>query len=220
MVAVFDVNETLVDLAPLDSHFERLFGDAAVRNHWFALLLRMAMTQTLTRCWADFGAVARSALDAVAARRRVSLSDQDRAAVFGQMRALPPHPDVKPALELLCEAGVRTAALSNSPGPVLEAQLDHAGLTECFERILSVDAVRKLKPHPDVYRMACRELGVAPWEMVMVAAHPWDTTGAVRAGCRAAFVARDGSALSSLDEPVLASGRDLEEVAKAIIGVR
>ena len=29
---VFDVNETLLDLAALDPHFERVFGNAAVRQ--------------------------------------------------------------------------------------------------------------------------------------------------------------------------------------------
>jgi hypothetical protein len=30
-VQVFDVNETLLDLAAMDLHFERVFGDAGVR---------------------------------------------------------------------------------------------------------------------------------------------------------------------------------------------
>jgi 2-haloacid dehalogenase len=31
-VLVFDVNETLLDLAALDPHVERVFGDAAARG--------------------------------------------------------------------------------------------------------------------------------------------------------------------------------------------
>lgn len=34
-VCVFDVNETLLDMAALDPHFERLFGDATARGRWF-----------------------------------------------------------------------------------------------------------------------------------------------------------------------------------------
>jgi hypothetical protein len=34
-VQVLDVNETLLDLAVLDVHFERVFGDAGVRRAWF-----------------------------------------------------------------------------------------------------------------------------------------------------------------------------------------
>jgi 2-haloacid dehalogenase len=217
MVLVFDVNETLLDLGALDPIFEQVFGDDAVRAVWFAQVLQSAMALTLTRRWADFGEVAKSALDAVARQQRVTLTAQDRAAVFGGMRTLPPHPDVRPALERLKAAGVRMAALSNSPAKTLAAQLEHAGLNEFFGRVLSVDRVLKFKPHPEVYRMACRELRIGPREMMLVAAHGWDTTGAVRAGCRAAFVARGGKALSSLDERVDVTGRDLGEVAAQLL---
>lgn len=32
-VLVFDVNETLLDLKALDSHFEHIFGDGTVRDY-------------------------------------------------------------------------------------------------------------------------------------------------------------------------------------------
>ena len=34
-VCVFDVNETLLDLAALDGEFQRLFGDPEMRVTWF-----------------------------------------------------------------------------------------------------------------------------------------------------------------------------------------
>jgi hypothetical protein len=36
---VFDVNETLLDLAALDPHFERAFGDPGAREAWFQQLI-------------------------------------------------------------------------------------------------------------------------------------------------------------------------------------
>jgi hypothetical protein len=38
-VQVFDVNETLLDLAAMDPHFQRIFGDAAVRRSWFTQMI-------------------------------------------------------------------------------------------------------------------------------------------------------------------------------------
>jgi 2-haloacid dehalogenase len=35
---VFDVNETLLDVAALDPLFERLFGDSRARVEWFLTL--------------------------------------------------------------------------------------------------------------------------------------------------------------------------------------
>jgi hypothetical protein len=39
-VLVFDVNESMLDLRALDPHFERVFGDAAVRRQWFQQLMQ------------------------------------------------------------------------------------------------------------------------------------------------------------------------------------
>ena len=40
-VCVFDVNETLLDLGALDPHFERIFGDASMRQAWFGQFLAL-----------------------------------------------------------------------------------------------------------------------------------------------------------------------------------
>ncbi len=217
MILVFDVNETLLDLSVLDPLFEQVFGDEAARGVWFSRVLQSAMALTLTRRWADFGVVAASALEAVAKQRRIALAPEDRAEILGRVRTLPAHADVRPALERLRAAGVRMAALSNSAEKMLAMQLETAGLAEFFERMLSVDRVRKFKPHPDVYRMACRELRVTPAEMTLVAAHPWDVTGAIRAGSKGAFVARRGAVLGAVDESPGIIGKDLGEVADRVL---
>jgi 2-haloacid dehalogenase len=51
----------------------------------------------------------------------------------------------------------------------------------------------------------------------MVAAHAWDTTGAQRAGCRAAFVARSGKRLSAVDPQPDVVGPTLTDVADRLL---
>jgi 2-haloacid dehalogenase len=51
----------------------------------------------------------------------------------------------------------------------------------------------------------------------LIAAHNWDTTGAIRAGCRAAFVARPGRFLGPLDERPDIVGENLMAVAQQIL---
>jgi 2-haloacid dehalogenase len=133
-VCVFDVNETLLDLSALDPHFARVFGDAAAREAWFSQLLQSALVATVTDAYADFSTIARAALEMTAARRGVPLSDQDRQDILGSMRQLPPHPEVRESLERLRAAGLRLAALTNSPPQVAEAQLTNAGLRGSFAR--------------------------------------------------------------------------------------
>lgn len=53
----------------------------------------------------------------------------------------------------------------------------------------------------------------------MVAAHDWDVTGALRAGLKAAFVARPGKVLNPLGGQPDIVGRDLREIAPRIIEV-
>lgn len=214
---VFDVNETLLDLSALDPHFEGIFGDAGVRRVWFDQMIHSAMLGVVTDTYHDFGTVARGALEAVSTRQGVTLTDADKEAVLGQIRSLPPHPEAAEALSLLQSAGVRLAALTNSALEVAEAQLENAGLAGYFERILSADSVKRLKPAPEPYHHAAAELGVPTSELRLVAAHGWDVAGALRAGCKAAFVARPGKGLDPLSPPPDIIGRDLAEVAERLV---
>lgn len=218
-VIVFDVNETLLDLGALDRHFRGAFGDAMVRGEWFGQVIELALAATASNAYFAFGVIADAALTMVASRRAVALSDKDRAAILGALRALPPHPDVRPALDRLATAGLRLAALTNSTTDAIEAQLRHAGLRDYFEQVLSVDRVRRLKPAPETYRLAASSLAVALGEIRLVAAHDWDIAGALRAGCAAAFVSRPGKVLDPLAPPPDVVGPDLGAVAEQIIAI-
>ena len=218
-VCVFDVNETLLDLGALDPHFERVFGDAGVRRAWFSQLLQSALVATVTGSYSNFGEVGAAALEMVAEREGVDLSDEDRQKILGGMRELPAHPEVAESLERLREAGFRLATLTNSTRQVAEAQMENSGLRDYFEQILSADDVQRLKPAPEPYRMAAESLGVGVEGVRLVAAHAWDVAGALRAGCAAAFVARPGMVLDPLVERPDVVGADLREVADRILRV-
>ena len=99
----------------------------------------------------------------------------------------------------------------------MQQQLKHAGLTNYFETTLSVDEFKLYKPHAEVYQKALSKLGVSPQESLMVAAHGWDIAGALASGMQAAFIERKGQSLYSLSPKPQYTGKDLVEVAKAII---
>jgi 2-haloacid dehalogenase len=216
-VQVFDVNETLLDLAALDPLFEDAFGDAGVRRAWFTQMIQSALVATVTGAYRTFGEVGGAALQMTADQLGVELLKEDRDAITGRLRQLPAHPEVPEALERLGHAGYRLAALTNSTEEVARAQLEHAGIVDRFEQVLSADAVRRLKPAPEPYRFAAERLGVGVGGVRLVAAHAWDVAGATRAGCAAAFVARPGKVLDPLVEPPDVVGADLDEVVDGIL---
>ncbi len=218
-VLVFDVNETLLDLSALDPAFEGALGPGS-RPEWFQEVLLQSFALTASQRYSDFSAVGRAALQLVTERRQVTLGAEEVDALLAGMVRLPPHPEVPAALASLADTGFRMAALTNSTPAVAGAQLGHAGLAGHFEQIMSVDEVQRLKPAPEVYRMAAARLGVTTGEMRMVAAHGWDVAGAMAAGCAGAFIARPGAALSPLDPVPDVIGRDLSEVAAALMARR
>lgn len=197
-VCVFDVNETLLDVGALDPRFARTFGDASMRREWFTQMLQLAFVGIITHTYIDLSAAGRAALEVVATRHGAHVSDEDTQNILDGMRELPPHPDVRDALEQLRAAGMRLATLTNSPEDVTQAQLAHAGLRGYFEQALSADSIQRLKPAPEAYRMAAERLGVATGEILFVAAHSWDVAGAHHAGCATAFLKRPGMVLDSL----------------------
>lgn len=217
-VCLFDVNETLLDLSALDPHFARAFGESKpVRTEWFQQLLQSAFLSTLLGPYTDFGALGAAALDMVAEKHGRTLPPDQQAAILQGMRALPPHPEVPGALARLRDGGVRLAALTNSPLETARAQIAAAGLGDFFEQILSAGEVARLKPAPESYRMAADRMGVPIGETLLVAAHAWDTTGALRAGARAAFVARPGQVLDPLGPRPEIIGADLAAVADQLL---
>ena len=218
-VCVFDVNETLLDLGALDPHFERVFGEASARQAWFGQFLALWLTEMLTGEYTNFGTIGGGALEMVAKRQGVDLSDEDKQRILGGMQELPPHPEVEDALGRLRDAGIRLAALTNSTQQVADAQIDNSGLRDYFEQVLSADIVQRLKPAPEPYRMAAESLGVEIGQVRLVAAHAWDVVGAMRAGCAAAFVARPGMVLNPLAARPDVVGADLREVAAQILEI-
>jgi 2-haloacid dehalogenase len=122
-------------------------------------MIRSALVATVTGAYRQFDTLALAALEMTAEQAGVALGDDDRQAIAAQLRRLPAHPEVAGALQRLGDAGLRLASLTNSTEEVARAQLEHAGLLDAFELILSADTVGRLKPAPEPYLMAAERLG-------------------------------------------------------------
>jgi 2-haloacid dehalogenase len=212
-VIAFDMNGTLLDTSALDPLFDATFRMAHVRREWFMQLITLAMTSAVTGYYTDFSLLGRAALQMTADRHDVVVSNEQRDRILDAVRHLPPFPDVRPSLERLRKADFRLCVLTNSPLSGAENSLAQANIRDLLETVMSVETVQRFKPAPEVYRTAASRMGVSPSGLMVVAAHSWDTTGAIRAGCRAAFLARPGEVLDPLAEKPEIVAADLNELA-------
>lgn len=195
MIVVFDINETVLDVAALSPLFQELFDDETVRKEWFLMLEELWMTATLTDRYQPFGTLACSALRRAGLQRGVEIREDHERRLVETLKTLPPHPDAAPALAELRERGYRLTALTNGTLDALEHQLESAGLRDAFDAALSVDTVSCYKPGRAAYQHAADHWGVSTSELVMIAAHGWDLMGAASAGCKTAFITRPGKAI-------------------------
>src|SRR5919107_5980023 len=101
-VVAFDVNETLLDLAPVRAALVEAGEDGALLGTVFARTLLTGFAGALTGTWFRF----RAAFDAALAQL-TDLDDAARGTVADAFGELAPHPDVEPALRRLTEAGLR-----------------------------------------------------------------------------------------------------------------
>lgn len=213
-VVALDVNETLLDVGPVAAALadrgvpEQLFGTV------FGRTLGTGFAATLTGSWCSF----RQAFDAALAQL-TDLDDDARSAVADVFGTLSPHPDVRPALELLAGAGVRAVTLTHGGPGIAEAGLARGGVDHLVERCLSAEAIRAWKPAREVYLWAAGVCDVVPSDLALVAVHGWDVHGAQRAGLTGGWAARaERRRAPVLDEPHVV-GADLVEVVQALLAL-
>lgn len=92
-----------------------------------------------------------------------------------------PYTDTRPTLEALRAAGVRIGVVSNA-GWDVRIQFAAAGIHELVEAYSVSYEVGVIKPDPELFLRACRDLDVEPARALMVGDTPRPDGGAVAAG--------------------------------------
>src|SRR6266571_3764651 len=138
--------------------------------------------------WTNFDRLHRMSLDQVLADLGVDGFDLDARDEFTRAwERLPAWPDASVGLIRLTDR-FTVATLSNGNRTQQEALMRFTGLP--FQRLLSAEDFKHYKPDREVYLGAAAALGLAPAQVVMVAAHKPDLAAARAAGLRTAFVER------------------------------
>lgn len=94
---------------------------------------------------------------------------------------LPMKPGIQELLGFLKENGYKIGLASSTREAVVSRQLIDAGLRSYFDNLTCGDMLKKSKPEPDIYLMACEKVGVNPEDAIAIE----DSFNGIRSAYRA-----------------------------------
>ncbi len=214
---IFDVNETLLDMTPLKKSINSALKNDYGFDIWFPSLLQYSLVETSIGTYHDFSKIAAATFKMTAMKFELNFTEEEIQEILSPISNLKPHPEVLEALSLLKQNNFKMIALTNGKPEVAEEQLKHAEIDHFFEEVVSVDVVKKYKPHPDTYNYVLKKYEIVANDAMMIAAHGWDVAGAQQAGLQTAFIGRPGKFKYPLAAKPTFEGSNILEVAKSLL---
>ncbi|WP_083959375.1 HAD family hydrolase [Streptoalloteichus hindustanus] len=98
-----------------------------------------------------------------------------------------PYPDTAEVLHRLRDSGVRVAVVSNIAWDIREVLRRH-GVLDLVDAVVMSYVEGRIKPDPELFRVACARIGVDPAEALMVGDSEEADGGAAAVGCRVSIV--------------------------------
>lgn len=212
-VVAFDVNETVFSLEAIGAALDAVDAPHGTLQRWFGQVLSDGFALTCAGDFVEFRTLARGTLARM-------LDDEDAAAqVLEAFATLEAHPDVRPALERLADAGVRVVTLTNGHAETTRQLLDRAELSQLVTACHDVGEVGRWKPAALPYQHCARRNGVTVERLALVAVHSWDVHGARRAGLVTGYASRhEGGPVGSF-EPAHVVADDLPGVVEGLLAL-
>lgn len=190
---VFDAYGTLFDVhAAVRRHAGEIGPDGqTLSDIWRAKQLEYSWTLSLMGEYRDFWELTERALD-VAFARVPSADKALRQPLLDAYWKLDCYPEVPKVLKALKDSGARLAILSNGSPAMLESAVKNAALDTILDDIVSVDRIRRYKPHPEIYDMITTQWRLYPDAVSFQSSNRWDVAGAARFGFRTIWINRTG----------------------------
>lgn len=188
---VFDAYGTLFNVHSAVARGGESLGAKAddVSNTWRQKQLEYTWLRSLMGAHADFWQVTSDGLDYALEAHGV-----EDAALHARLMelymTLDAYEDVRPTLETLRNAGLKTAILSNGTPKMLDAAVTSAGIDALLDENLSIEDVGVYKPDNRVYQLACDRLTVPADKVCFVSTNAWDAAGAAHFGFNVAWLNR------------------------------
>ena len=157
---------------------DEMFPGTGLSDEWRTRQFEYSWLRVAAGRYVDFWQVTEEALAFAVRRLKLDLNAATRFALMNAYLELKTWPDVLPALDILRDAGLRLAFLSNFTPGMLDANIKSAKLVGMFEDVLSTDRSKTYKPDPRAYRLGVDALRATREEILFVAFAGWDAAGA------------------------------------------
>jgi 2-haloacid dehalogenase len=178
--ALFDIAGSLSGRLRETSGLAETDATAAFQLWRSKQMERAALSNSLSLGRISFREATRQALGYVEWRYKLALTEEQRRELVMAWDRLTPWPEVPAVLEALKVRGYALAILSNGDKVMLTALAKR--LPVRIDHICSSEEAGADKPHPDVYALPRRTLGIARHAILHVAGGANDALGAVAAG--------------------------------------
>lgn len=200
---VFDAYGTLFDVYAMGVLADQLYPGhgPAISNLWrdkqieYTRLITLSDPNTTTgsRHYQPFWELTRLSLRYTLARLGLPPSAEAEDALMAQYKHLPAFEENLGVLRTLRQRGVTAGILSNASPDMLNAAVQHAGMTDWLDHVLSVDGIRQFKTSPASYALVLQALpGLALKDILFVSSNAWDALGATWYGLHTLWVNRQG----------------------------
>jgi 2-haloacid dehalogenase len=192
---LFDAYGTLFDVYSVGLLAEQLFP-----GHGTALAVlwrdkqieytRLVTTSDDGAHYRPFWELTQAGLRYACKRLGLTLTEEREQQLMNQYRHLSAFPENREVLQALKDRRVTTGILSNGDPEMLGVAVRSAGMESLLDHVLSVDAVRRYKTHPDAYRLGLEATGLTAPQILFVSCNGWDALAATWFGFRTLWVNR------------------------------
>lgn len=213
-VVVFDAYGTLFDVHSVTDLAETLFPERGheLSQTWRSKQLEYCFLRTLGDRYEDFWSITDSALQYTAGKMGLDLTTDAHNRLMQAYLALSPFPESPKVLRAIQDMGGQLGILSNGTDSMLDHLLRNAGMEGLFTHVISVDRIKKYKPFPQVYQMACDAFGLSPRQIHFVSSNGWDASGAAWFGLTTFWVNRQSAPVEQLGVAPHAMGATLDDL--------
>ncbi|MDP1613143.1 MAG: haloacid dehalogenase type II [Sulfuritalea sp.] len=192
---VYDAYGTLFDVSSVARGAQDALGERwqALSDLWRTKQLQYTWLRGLGGHHADFWQVTGDALDYAMSTLGMH-DDALRARLMDLYLSIAAYPEVPAMLAELKGRGIKLAILSNGTPAMLAAAVKNSSIAEYFDAVLSVEEIGVYKPHPDVYGLAPKRLGLPAEQICFLSSNSWDAFSAKAFGMRVLWCNRFGQA--------------------------